>query len=175
MSDSHRAAALPSNGVPYFLFAYAGQIAGANLLGAAATEYVVWSNGPISNAGRPADLQVLSWDRSAARWNLLFDAGRDMEQIRGPGPSVSAQSLLPSDATDDVLQVMRLQMHPAVQEQLVFSVSVRPGNHASGGVCVLDYESGGLDVGFWQFLQRPARIAARGQVPNQELEISHRG
>jgi hypothetical protein len=87
------------------------------------------------------------------------------------------QPLLPLDARDEVLQVTTAQLHPSAQEQLVFSVSVLScgggtcGNHPSGGVFVLDFDYGTLNLAFGQLLQSPASVAVRGHAPNQEVDI----
>ena len=103
----------------------------ARLSGQTVPEVVVTSVGPLNRYElHPSDLQVLSWDALASRWNVVFDAQR----VRfGPAPLIDprAQVLIG--------RIAFAHLFPGTRHQLVFAASRYGGSGDLAELVVVDF------------------------------------
>jgi hypothetical protein len=130
----------------------------ARLSGQTVPEVVVTSVGPLNRYElHPADVQVLSWDALAYRWNVVFDAQR----VRyGFGPLI--------DPRAEVLigRIAFVRLFPAARRELVFVASRYGGSDGLTELVVVDFWNGeaGIDYlwsGNWGATFRVAGSAAK--------------
>jgi hypothetical protein len=114
----------------------------ARLSGQAVPEVVVTSVGPLNAYElHPANLQVLSWDRQAYRWNVVFDAQR----VR-----FESAPLIDPAAAVQLGRVAFVPFFPGSGRQLVFAASWSGSAGLRSELVVVDFRRGeaGIDY-FW--------------------------
>jgi len=133
------------------------QVRQGRLSGQAVPEVVVTSVGPLNRYElHPANLQVLSWDAQAWRWNVVFDAQR--VQFR------SAPLIDPAAAVQ-IGRVAFVPFFPGPGRQLVFSASWSGSSGLRSELVVVDFRRGeaGIDYywsGEWGVNFHPTGTAA---------------
>jgi hypothetical protein len=135
----------------------------AQLTGSAVPDAIVTSVGPLTGPEgfHSEDLQVLSWDPIAERWDIDFDAQRVASNTfyvstetsnTGPGlltatSRTDATPLLDPDAQVTIGPVRFEHLLPGSGEQLVFSeVSNYGGSGVPGELVVVDFHGGLANV-----------------------------
>ncbi len=148
-------------------------------------DIVVISSGPPAGefGDEPVDLQVLSFDPVAARWNVLFDAANEKAPVRS-WPTGS--NLLPTRATlgiptgpmipaglHNTIEVRAASLEPGVPDDLVVSINTQ--GEAGGGSSsfgVLDFHTAGLPIPFWWSGEHPVSFEVQGQRGHQRIVVT---
>ena len=160
----------------------------ARLLGQPVPEAVVSSKGPaVGNLGfHPAELQVLSWDSIAERWNVVYDAQKDKEYQQQFGTTVSNQYVSPTPdlpaastpvldptADGDVNQIAFVRFGSDKRASLVFATTQSyGGSGVPGNLVVLGFESGEASLRYLWFGDGGAGFKVVGSGANQTLAAS---
>ena len=166
------------------------QIRYAKLLGRQVPEAVVSSKGPaVGNLGfHPAELQVISWDPIAKRWNVIYDAQKDREyqqqfgttdsnQYVSPLPDLPAAStpILDRTAEGDVNEIAFVHFRGEKRLDLVFGATQSyGGSGVPGSIVVLGFESGEASLRYLWFGDGGAQFRVVGFGENQTLAASAR-
>ena len=160
----------------------------AHLTGQAVSDAVVSSKGPaVGELGfHPAELQVVSWDSIAERWNVIFDAqkSRELQQqyettisneyvtfppdlAQGPTP------ILDRTADGDVNQVAFARFGSEKNADLVFTTTQSyGGSGVPGNLVVVGFKGGEADVLYLWFGDGGAGFRVVGSGSNQALAAS---
>jgi hypothetical protein len=132
------------------------------LSGQSVPEVVVTSLGPANgeNGFHPVDLQVLSWDSQAARWDLTFDATKVIvyegeaplgsNQPLGPGgPGGRRSLLLDPRGSDQVGQVAFVRFAHQRIAKLVFTAFVGyGGSGVQAALIILSFQQGQANIAY---------------------------
>jgi len=130
----------------------------ARLSGQTVPEVVVTSVGPLNRYSlHPADVQVLSWDALAYRWNVVFDAQR----VRY-GPAL----LIDPRAEVLIGRIAFVHFVPAVRRDLVFAASRYGGSGGLTQLVVVEFRNGEAGIAYlwsgdWGATFRVAGSAAK--------------
>jgi hypothetical protein len=133
----------------------------ARLSGQPVPEVVVTSVGPLNQHElHPANLQVLSWDPKAYRWNVVFDAQR----VR-----FESAPLIDPAAAVQVGRVAFVRFFPGSGRELVFAASWSGATGLRSELVVVDFRRGeaGIDYfwsGDWGVTFHPTGTAANPGV-----------
>ena len=160
----------------------------AKLSSESVSDAVVVSKGPaVGDLGfHPAELQVLSWDKIAERWNVVYDAQKDKEfqqqfgtttsnQYVSPTPELSAAStpLLDKTADGDVNQIAFVRFGSEKRADLVFATRQSYGGSGSpGDLVVIGFEGGQANLRYLWFGDGGAGFKVVGTGANQTLAAS---
>src|SRR4029077_1312380 len=133
----------------------------ARLSGQTVPEVVVTSVGPLNRFElHPSDLQVLSWDALASRWNVVFDAQR----VRfGPAPLIDprAQVLIG--------RIAFAQLFPGTRHQLVFAASRYGGSGDLAELVVVDFWNAEAGIDYLWSGELAATSGRAGSRANRKL------
>ena len=134
----------------------------------------------------PAELQVISWDKLAERWNVVFDAQKDKElqqqfgtiasneYITSP-PDLPAASppILDRTADGDVNQIAFVRFAGEKNLDLVFTTSQTYGGSGSpGDLVVLGFQGGEANVRYLWFGDGGSGFRVVGTGSSQTLAAS---
>jgi hypothetical protein len=160
----------------------------ANLSGQAVPEVVVSSKGPaVGELGfHPAELQVVSWDPIAKRWNVIFDAQKykalqqqfgtvaSNEYITSSADlSAAASPILDPTAEGDVNQVAFVHFGGQKRADLVFSTTQSYGGSGSpGNLAVVGFQGGEANLLYLWYGDGGAGFKVAGSGLNQTLAAS---
>ncbi len=160
----------------------------ARLSGQEVPEAVVVSKGPaVGEFGfHPAQLQVLSWDPLAERWNVVFDAQKTKQfqqqygtafsnQYVSAPPDLPAASapVLDRTAEGEVQQVAFVRFAGAETTDLVFTIIQNYGGSGSpGSLVVVSLEGGEANVRYLWF--GDGGVGFRVVGPGSERELAAR-
>jgi hypothetical protein len=160
----------------------------ATLTGQATPDAVVVSKGPAGGdfGFHPAELQVISWDPIAKRWNVIYDAQKDKEFQQQFGTSGSNEYItsppdLPADSTPildrtaegDVSKVAFVRFGSGKRLDLVFSTTQTYGGSGSpGNIVVIDFEGGEANLRYLWYGDGGAGFRVVGSGANQTLAAS---
>lgn len=112
----------------------------SRLSGQREPEVVVASVGPLNRyAQQPVDLQVLSWDAIAYRWNVVFDAQRTLHD---------STPLIDPRAAVLIRQLAFARLFAASRRQLVFSLSAYRGSGVLTQLIVVDFWNGEARIAY---------------------------
>ncbi len=112
----------------------------SRLSGQREPEVVVASVGPLNRyAQHPIDLQVLSWDAIAYRWNVIFDAQKTRQHTA---------PLIDPNATVLLRQLAFARLYPAPRRQLVFSLSAYKDAGVLTELVVVDFWNGQAKIAY---------------------------
>jgi S1-C subfamily serine protease len=112
----------------------------ARLTGQTEPEVVVSSVGPLNRYGvHPPDLQVLSWDALADRWNVLFDA---------QAARYRSAPVLDEHAVVRVGRVAFARFSRSTRRELVFAVTTYRRSGASTKLVVVDFWNGDATIDY---------------------------
>jgi hypothetical protein len=158
------------------------------LTGQAVPEAVVISTGPsVGELGfHPAELQVVSWDSIAERWNVIFDAQKDKEYQQQFGTIVSNQyissppdlstgatAILDRTADGDVNQISFVHFGNEKNADLVFTTTQSYGGSGSpGSLVVVGFQGGESAVRYLWFGDGGVGFRVVGTGSNQTLAAS---
>jgi hypothetical protein len=160
----------------------------AKLTGQAVPEAVVSSKGPATGdlGFHPAELQVLSWDGIAERWNVVFDAQKDKElqqqfgttasnEYISPPPDLPAANtpILDRTADGDVNQIAFVRFGSEKNVDLAFTTTQSyGGSGVPGNLVVVDFQAGEASVRYLWFGDGGAGFKVVGSGANQTLAVS---
>lgn len=112
----------------------------SRLSGQREPEVVVTSVGPLNRyAQHPIDLQVFSWDPTAYRWNVIFDAQTTRHD---------AGALIDPRTAVLVKQVAFARLYAAPRRQLVFSLSAYKASGVVTQIVVVDFWNGEARIAY---------------------------
>jgi len=153
-------------------------------------EAVVSSKGPaVGDLGfHPAELQVISWDGIAKRWNVIYDAQKDKEYQQQFGTTVSNQYVSPipdlpaastpildRTADGDVNQIAFVRFGSEKRTDLVFTTTQSyGGSGVPGNLVVIGFESGEASLRYLWFGDGGAGFRVTGSRASQTLAASAR-
>lgn len=162
----------------------------AKLTGQATLDAVVVSKGPATGdfGFHPAELQVISWDALAERWNVIYDAQKDKEFQQQFGTTVSNQyvsstpdlptastPILDRTADGEVDQIAFVRFGSEKSTDLVFSSTQSYGGSGSpGSLVVIGFEGGEANLRYLWFGDGGVGFDVIGSGANQTLEASAR-
>jgi hypothetical protein len=136
----------------------------ARLSGQSVAEVVVTSVGPLNRYDlHPADVQVLSWDALAYRWNVVFDAQR----VRyGPAPLI--------DPRAEVLigRIAFVNFVPATRRDLVFAASRYGGSGGLTQMVVVEFRNGEAGIAYLWSGDRGATFRIAGSAEKPALVVT---
>lgn len=137
----------------------------SRLSGQKEPEVVVASVGPLNRyAQHPVDLQVFSWDATAYRWNIVFDAQKTR---RASAP------LIDPKAAVLIRQVAFARLYPTARRQLVFSLSTYRGAHVVTEVIVIDFWNGQARIAYrWAGASYSITFRVTDSETNQTLTLT---
>jgi hypothetical protein len=160
----------------------------ASLTGQVVLDEVVVSKGPATGEldFHPAELQVISWDRLAERWNVVFDAQKDKEMqqqfgtttsneyITSPPDSlVSNTPILDKTIEGDVNQIAFVRFGSGKSTDLVFTTTQSSGGSGvPGDLVVVGFQGGTATVRYLWFGDGGAGFRVVGSGQSQTLEAS---
>lgn len=160
----------------------------AKLSSQAAPDAVVVSKGPaIGNLDlHPAELQVVSWDAIAKRWNVIYDAQKDKEFQEQYGTSNSNEyitsppdlpaapaPILDRTADGDVNQIAFVRFGSGKNSDLVFSTTQSyGGSGVPGDLVVIGFSGGEANLRYLWFGDEGASFKAVGSGARQTLTAS---
>ncbi|MGD0165728.1 MAG: PDZ domain-containing protein [Gaiellaceae bacterium] len=160
----------------------------AKLVGQAVPETIVSSKGPaVGDLGfHPAELQVVSWDRLARRWNVIFDAQKDREYQQQFGTTTSneyissppdspatAAPILDRTADGDVNQVAFVHFGGDNNPDLVFTTTqTYGGSGVPGTIVVVSFKGGEASVRYLWYGDGGAGFRVVGKGSDQTLAAS---
>jgi PDZ domain len=160
----------------------------AKLSSQSVPDAVVVSKGPaVGDLGfHPAELQVVSWDGIAERWNIIYDAQKDKEfqeqfgtstsneYITSPPDSPAASSPILDPAADgDVNQIAFVRFESGKSTDLVFTTTQSyGGSGVPGNLVVLGFDSGEASLRYLWFGDGGAGFKVVGSGANQTLAAS---
>jgi len=160
----------------------------AKLLGQSVPEAVVSSKGPaVGDLGlHPAELQVVSWDALAKRWNVIYDAQKDKEYQEQYGTTTSneyvtsppdlpaaSKPILDPTADGDVNQIAFVRFGSKKKIDLVFTTTQSyGGSGVPGNLVVIDFQSGEASLRYLWFGDGGAGFKVVGSGANQTLAAS---
>jgi hypothetical protein len=160
----------------------------AKLTGQATPDAVVVSKGPaVGEFGfHPVELQVVSWDRLAKRWNVIYDAQKDKElqqqfgtiasneYITSPPDSPAADTpILDRTADGDINQIAFVRFGKEKSTDLVFTTTQSyGGSGVPGDLVVIGFQGSEANVRYLWFGDGGARFRVVGSGPNQTLAAS---
>lgn len=160
----------------------------ATLTGHAVPDAVVVSKGP--GVGEvdfhPAELQVVSWDPIAKRWNVIFDAQKDREfqqqfgttasneYISAPPDSPAASTpILDRTAEGNVNQIAFVRFGSAKNIDLVFTTTQNyGGSGVPGDLVVVGFQGSEASVRYLWFGDGGAGFRVVGSGQHQTLAAS---
>jgi hypothetical protein len=133
----------------------------ARLSGQSAPEVVVSSVGPLNRYRvHPADLQVLSWDSVAYRWNVVFDA----QTARYP-----SAPLIDPKADVRIGRIGFARFAPTERPELVFTTSESDAGGVTSHLVVVGFRSAEAEIDyFWSGLSG-VRFRVAGTVAGQSV------
>lgn len=137
----------------------------SRLTGQSRPEVVVSSIGPLNRyAEHPTDLQVLSWDAIAYRWNVIFDAQKTRHD---------SAALVDPKATVLIRQVAFARLYPAPHRQLVFSLSTYKAPGVVTQLVVVDFWSGEATIAYrWADAASSVKFHVTASETRQTLAIT---
>jgi hypothetical protein len=136
----------------------------SRLSGQKEPEVVVASVGPLNRyAQHPIDLQVFSWDSTAYRWNIIFDAQRTRRE---------SAPLIDPRAAVLIRQLAFTRLYPAARRQLVFSVSAYKGTHVRTEVIVIDFWNGEARIAYHWASDSSVTFRVTDSETNQTLTLT---
>jgi len=154
------------------------------LSGQVVPEVVVTSLGPANgeNGFHPADLQVLTWDSQAGRWDLTFDAAKVLV-AEGEPPLGSNQPLGPSGpggrrshllldprGSDEVGQIAFVRFAHQRAAKLVFTAFVGyGGSGVQAALIILSFQQGQANIAYEWVGQDAIRFAVTNTRSGQRL------
>jgi PDZ domain len=160
----------------------------ATLTGHATPDAVVVSTGPATGelGFHPAELQVVSWDRLAKRWNVIYDAQKDKElqqqfgtiasneYITSPPDSPAANTpILDRTADGDINQIAFVRFGSEKNVDLVFTTTQSyGGSGVPGDLVVIGFQGSEANVRYLWFGDGGAGFRVVGSGPNQTLAAS---
>ena len=160
----------------------------AKLSSQSVPDAVVVSKGPaVGDLGfHPAELQVVSWDGIAERWNIIYDAQKDKEfqeqfgtstsneYITSPPDSPAASSpILDPTADGDVNQIAFVRFGSGKSTDLVFTTTQSyGGSGVPGDLVVLGFSGGEASLRYLWFGDEGASFKVVGSRANQTLAAS---
>jgi hypothetical protein len=160
----------------------------AKLTGQATPDAVVVSKGPATGdfGFHPAELQIVSWDALAKRWNVIYDAQKDKEfqQQFGtaasneyitspPGSPADSTPILDRTADGDVNQIAFVRFGSGKRTDLVFSTRQSYGGSGSpGDLVVIGFEGGEANLRYLWFGDGGAGFKIAGAGAKQTLAAS---
>jgi hypothetical protein len=164
------------------------QIEYANLTGQAKQDVVVVSKGPATgNLGfHPAELQVISWDNLAKRWNVVYDAQKDKEfqeqfgtstsneYVTSPPDSPTASSpILDRTAEGDVNKIAFVRFGSGKSTDLVFTTTQSyGGSGVPGNLVVIGFQGSEATLHYLWFGDGGAGFKVVGSGAKQTLAAS---
>jgi len=160
----------------------------AKLSNQSVPDAVVVSKGPTVGAlgFHPAELQVISWDRIAERWNVVFDAQKDKEYQQQFGTTVSNQYVSPTPdlpaastpildrtAGGDVNQIAFVRFGSEKRADLVFTTTqTYGGSGVPGNLVVIGFAGGEASLRYLWFGDGGAGFKVVGAGANRTLAAS---
>jgi hypothetical protein len=137
----------------------------SRLSGQKEPEVVVASVGPLNRyAQHPVDLQVLSWDATAYRWNIIFDAQKTR---RDSAPLIDPRAAVL------IRQLAFARLYPAARRQLVFSLSAYRGAHVVSEVIAVDFWNGEARIAYhWADASSAVTFRVTDSETNQTLTLT---
>ncbi|MGD0272424.1 MAG: PDZ domain-containing protein [Gaiellaceae bacterium] len=160
----------------------------ANLTGQTVPDAVVSSKGPaVGELGlHPAELQVVSWDPIAKRWNAIFDAQKNkvLQQQYGtivsneyvtspPDMTPTAEPVLDPTAEGDVNQVAFVRFGGEKTPDLVFTTTQNyGGSGVPGNLAVVGFKRSEANVLYLWYGDGGAGFRVAGSGLNQTLDAS---
>jgi hypothetical protein len=160
----------------------------AHLTGQEVSDAVVSSKGPaVGGLGlHPAELQVVSWDSIAERWNVIFDAQKSKElqqqyettisneYVTFPPDTVPAPTpILDRTAEGDVNQVAFVRFGREKNADLVFTTTQSyGGSGVPGNLVVVGFQGGEASVRYLWFGDGGAGFRVVGSGSNQTVAAS---
>jgi PDZ domain len=149
---------------------------------------VVVSKGPATGdlGFHPAELQVISWDALAERWNVIYDAQKDKEYqeqfgtsgsneyITSPPDSPAAASpILDRTADGDVNQIAFVRFGGGKSTDLVFTTTQSyGGSGVPGNLVVIGFDGGEANLRYLWFGDEGASFKVVGSGARQTLAAS---
>ena len=162
----------------------------AKLSGQATPDAVVVSKGPSSGdfGFHPAELQVISWDAIAERWNVIYDAQKDKEfQVQygtngsnqyitsPPDLETASTPILDRTADGDVDQIAFVRFGTEKKLDLVFSTTQNYGGSGSpGNLVVIGFDQGEANLRYLWFGDGGVGFDVSGSGAKQTLAASAR-
>ncbi|MHB8059866.1 MAG: PDZ domain-containing protein [Gaiellaceae bacterium] len=160
----------------------------AKLSGQATPDAVVVSKGPATGdfGFHPAQLQVISWDAIAERWNVIYDAQKDKEfQVQygtngsnqyitsPPDLETASTPILDRTADGDVEQIAFVRFGTEKKLDLVFSTTQNYGGSGSpGNIVVIGFDRGEANLRYLWFGDGGAGFEVVGSGAKQTLAAS---
>lgn len=160
----------------------------ATLTGQATPDAVVVSTGPATGelGFHPAELQVVSWDRLAKRWNVIYDGQKDKElqqqfgtiasneYITSPPDSPAANTpILDRTADGDINQIAFVRFGNGKRVDLVFTTTQSyGGSGVPGDLVVIGFQGSEANVRYLWFGDGGAGFKVVGSGAKQALAAS---
>ena len=133
----------------------------ARLTGQSMPEVVVTSVGPLNRYGlHPADVQVISWDALAYRWNVVFDAQRVRYQ--------SAPVIDPK-AEVRISQLAFVRFSRAAGRELVFAASTYGDTRVVGEMVVVGFRNAEARIDYRWSGDWGVTFRVAGSAPKQTV------
>ena len=133
----------------------------ARLSGQPVAEVVVSSVGPFNRYKvHPADLQVLSWDALADRWNIVFDA----QKVLYP-----SAPLIDPRADVRIGRIGFARFVPGERRELVFTTSLSVGASVIGTLVVVDFRHAEAAIDYFWSGRGGVRFRVTGTDVSQNV------
>jgi hypothetical protein len=145
------------------------QAADYSLFGPSSAERVLLSISPVLDRGYSGNnLQVISWDRFAGRWNVVFDARDVLAWPVRLAPDVDVGPLLQDG--NSVLQVEVVECGPGTKKALVFLADVTGADGASE-LAIVTFSGQEARLDYCASFQGFASFEVTGSPPNQQVAV----